>query len=81
MYYIYAIASVERNYIYVGMTKNLKNRLKRHNSGWEKTTKAYRTFKLIYIEPVGLDRNEARKREKYWKSSIGKEKLRKKRDN
>ncbi len=58
------------------MTENLENRFLRHNSGREKTTKAYRPFKLIYSETLDGERSEARKREKYWKSGIGREKLR-----
>ena len=78
-YTVYAISSIERNYIYVGLTSDLKARLIRHNKGYEKTTKPYAAFRLIYSENC-LDRVEARKREKYWKSGIGKEKLRKLRD-
>ena len=44
----------------------------RHNNGYEKTTKPYTPFKLIYSEKVET-RIEARKREKYLKSGIGKE--------
>nr|WP_299383179.1 GIY-YIG nuclease family protein [Allomuricauda sp.] len=76
---MYAISSLDSNYIYVGMTKNLEERLRRHNSGWEKTTKPYAPFKLIYQESC-RDRREARKREKCWKSGVGKEQLRKLRD-
>lgn len=75
MYYVYAISSLEHNYIYVGLTQNIENRIKRHNDGRERTTKFYRPFILIYSE-VCETRAEARKREKYWKSGVGKEKLR-----
>ena len=78
-YTVYAISSIERNYIYVGLTSDLKARINRHNKGYEKTTKPYAPFRLIYSEKC-LDREEARKREKYWKSGIGKEKLRTLRD-
>lgn len=44
MYIVYAISSVNRNYIYVGLTSNLGARLKRHNSGLERTTKPYAPF-------------------------------------
>ncbi|WP_066223351.1 GIY-YIG nuclease family protein [Formosa haliotis] len=80
MFYIYAISSIHRNYIYVGMTENLEARVERHNSGREKTTKPYRPFELIFTESLDVERMEARKREKYWKSGIGKEKLRQIRD-
>jgi putative endonuclease len=58
------------------MTKNLKDRYQRHNQGREKTTRPYVPFNLIFVEKVYGTRLEARKREKYWKSGIGKEKLR-----
>ena len=72
MYKVYAIKSEKRNYICVGMTSNLNERLKRHNKGYERTTKSYRPFKVIYIEDCE-NRVKARKREKYLKSGIGKE--------
>ncbi len=74
MYYVYAISSVNRNYIYVGMSNNVERRVSQHNKGYEKTTKPYVPFKLIFKE-ICSSRIEARKREKYWKSGTGKEKL------
>jgi putative endonuclease len=50
MYHVYAISSQVKRYIYVGLTSNLEERLRRHNKGYEQTTKAYRPFKLIYKE-------------------------------
>jgi len=79
MYTVYAISSMNRNYIYVGLTSNLSQRLFRHNSGFEKTTKPYSPFTLLYSE-IAEDRPSARIREKYWKSGIGKERLRQLRD-
>ena len=75
MYTIYAIKSLTRNYIYVGMTSDLTKRLDRHYNGFEKTSKPYRPFELIYSEIVDT-RIEARKREKYFKSGVGKDFLR-----
>ncbi|MBL7723535.1 MAG: GIY-YIG nuclease family protein [Chitinophagaceae bacterium] len=72
MIVVYAISSVERNYIYVGMTDNLERRLAEHNTGENRSTKAYRPFMLIYQE-ASIDRTTARKREKYLKSGDGKE--------
>ncbi|WP_337866589.1 GIY-YIG nuclease family protein [Ignavibacterium sp.] len=40
MIYVYAIKSKVRNYIYVGMTANITDRLHRHNSGYERTTRS-----------------------------------------
>ena len=65
--------------LYVGMTIGVDERYKRHNTGREKTTKPYVPFELIFTEKCE-NRVEARKREKYWKSGVGKEQLRKLRD-
>ncbi len=76
MYTVYAIKSICRKYIYVGLTGNLEERLNTHNSGTNKTTKPYRPFKLIFTKEC-LTRIEARRQEKYYKSGIGKELLKK----
>jgi len=54
------------------MTQNLSERLLRHNIGREKTTKPYLPFNLIYIEEH-QSRIDAREREKYFISGVGKE--------
>lgn len=74
MYYVYAIKSLNKKYIYVGLTNDINRRFYQHNNGLEKTTKPYKPFKLIHIEELKT-RNEARKREKYLKSGCGKEYL------
>ena len=75
MVWVYAISSLSRNYIYVGVTNDIDARFARHNSGREKTTKPYAPFQLLYTEACA-NRVVARKREKYWKSVVGKQKLR-----
>ena len=61
------------------MTKDVDARIARHNTGKEKTTKPYVPFQLVYSE-VCTNRVAARQKEKYWKSGIGKHKLRQIRD-
>ena len=75
MYCVYALKSIHRNYIYVGLTSSLPRRIAEHNNGHEKTTRSYAPFKLIYSEKA-VDRPAARLREKYFKSGAGKEYLR-----
>ena len=75
MFTVYALSSEVRNYIYVGLTSNLPNRIEFHNNGYERTTKAYRPFRLIYSQEY-VDRSSARAREKFLKSGVGKEFLR-----
>jgi putative endonuclease len=68
---VYAIKSINRNYIYVGMTNNFERRLSEHNNGENKSTKAYKPFTLIFSENFET-RVLARKKEKYLKSGVGK---------
>lgn len=66
LFFVYAIKSLQRNYIYVGLSNNVERRLDEHNSGLNRTTKPYAPFKLILCEEYP-DRVAARKREKYLK--------------
>lgn len=72
MYFVYVLQSKERKYIYVGLTNNVDRRVAEHQRGKEKTTAPYRPFSLIHVEFFST-RPEARQREKYLKSGIGKE--------
>ena len=72
MYFVYAIKSIKRNYIYVGISDDPVRRIEQHNKGYEKTTKPYRPFEKIIVEEFN-SRAEARKREIYLKSGGGKE--------
>ncbi len=72
MFWVYVIRSVTRNYLYVGLTENLERRLDQHNSGQNKTTRAYAPFLLFHSESFAT-RSEARVREIYLKSGVGKE--------
>ena len=74
VFFVYAIKSLNRNYIYVGLTDNIERRVNQHNNGRSKTTKPYLPFKLILKEQYP-NRSAARVREKYLKSGIGKEYL------
>ena len=60
----------------MGLTDNVRRRIQQHNEGRERTTRPYRPFELIHYEEFET-RNEARNREKYLKSGVGKEFLRK----
>lgn len=72
MFFVYAIKSSIKNYIYVGITNNLDRRFAEHNRGKNKTTKPYRPFSVIYSEKFST-RLEARQKEKVLKSGFGKE--------
>ena len=70
MYSVYIIQSESDGSFYTGMTENLERRLKEHNRGKTKYTSGHLPWKLIYSEEHAT-RDEARAREKYWKSSQG----------
>jgi putative endonuclease len=72
MYYVYVISSLKRKYIYVGLTNSINRRFKQHQQGKSRSTRAYCPFKLILKERYN-SRIEARVREKYLKSGIGKD--------
>ena len=74
-FYIYAIVSEADGRIYVGMARNPEQRLKEHNHGKTKSTKGFVPWRLFYTEFCG-DAGIAREREKYFKSSAGKRRLR-----
>ena len=76
MYYVYVICSLTRKYIYVGITNNVERRVSEHQSGINKTTRAYIPYKVVLTEEFNT-RVAAREREKYLKSGVGKEFLKK----
>ncbi len=72
MFTIYALKSEKDGRIYVGFSQGIKRRIREHNIGKVFSTKGYKPWRLVYTEAVGT-RFEARKREKYLKSGVGKE--------
>lgn len=50
MFYTYLIRSKNKNWFYIGSTRDLKERFKEHNNGKVKSTKVYAPFILIYYE-------------------------------
>ena len=71
-YFVYVIKSSKDERLYKGMTKNLQERIRQHNRGNTKSTRAYRPWTLVHKEEYP-SRAEARKRELYLKSGIGRE--------
>jgi len=75
MFYFYVLISLKDLKLYLGFTSRHPDiRAKEHNNGKNISTKKRRPFKLIYYE-AHLNENDARRREKYFKSSKGKASL------
>jgi putative endonuclease len=71
MKYVYVIQSLESNRWYTGSTNDLRKRFNQHNEGKSTWTRKRGPWKLIYYEAC-LNEEDARAREKYLKSGMGK---------
>lgn len=67
MFFVYIIKSHKENWFYVGSTSNLDQRLKYHNNGNVRSTKARKPFSIVYTEEYSSI-DKARSREKEIKS-------------
>jgi putative endonuclease len=74
MFYVYILQSLKDKKLYIGFTSNLRKRLIDHNTGGTKSTKLRRPFRLIYYE-AHLSKEDAKRRERYFKTSKGKNTL------
>ena len=75
MHYVYILKSLRNGKRYVGSTGiHPKDRLKQHNLGSNSWTKQNRPFELVYVEEY-LTITEARKREIFLKSGVGRKLL------
>jgi len=79
-FYTYVLLSFKDNEHYIGYTNNLKKRLEEHNAGKNFSTKSRMPLKLIYFEAC-LNEDDAKQREKYFKSTIGRRYLSKRLQN
>ena len=75
MYYVYVLKSELDGKLYIGYTENLQSRLKRHQGGEVISTKPRRPFNLIFYEGY-KSKEDAKRRERYLKTSKGKASLR-----
>jgi putative endonuclease len=75
MYYVYVLKSDLDRKLYVGYTENLQSRLKRHQDGNVISTKSRKPFRLIFYEGY-KSKEDAKRRERYLKTSKGKASLR-----
>jgi putative endonuclease len=73
-YFLYILYSPKFVKTYVGQSENLSDRLVKHNSGKVKSTKPYIPWVLIHSESF-LSRADAMKREKWFKSKTGRNKI------
>lgn len=72
---VYVLFSLKDHKFYTGYTTNIKRRLADHNDGKTKSTAPRRPLKLIFCEYY-LAKEDAMRREKYFKITAGKKTIR-----
>lgn len=76
-YYVYVLENQNDKSLYIGMTSDLKKRVKEHLGGYgSRTTTLKKNWKLIYSEAY-LNKEDAVGREKFLKGGSGRKYLKK----
>ncbi len=75
MYYVYVLQSQKDNFLYIGYTNNIESRIIYHDKGLVPATRFRRPLRLIFYEAY-LIKNDAIRRECYFKTTKGKVALR-----
>lgn len=74
-WYVYVLRSLKDNQFYIGSTNNLKRRFAQHLRGENISTAKRRPLELLYFEGH-RSKEDALRREKYFKTTKGKVTLR-----
>ena len=74
MYYVYILLNEEKTRTYTGVAEDVNERLEVHNAGRVKSSRPYRPYKIIYTEPFET-LGEARQKEKFYKSTTGRQRI------
>jgi putative endonuclease len=69
-FYTYILISEITGRRYFGSCEDIEKRLKYHNAGKVRSTKAYRPYRVLYYETFE-SKSDALKREKFFKSVDG----------
>ena len=71
MYYVYVLQSLRDRKFYIGLTNAVERRYLQHETGLHRSTWKRRPLRLIFYEAF-LDKQDAERRERYFKTSKGK---------
>lgn len=69
-YYVYVLHNPSKNFIYIGYSEDLKQRIISHNNGDNTSTKHYIPLELIHYEAY-KNMTDAKRRENYLKTNKG----------
>ena len=76
MYHVYVLLNEAKTRTYTGVADDINKRLEEHNAGRVTSSRPYRPYKIIYTESFETLR-EARQKEKFYKSTTGRRRLKK----
>ncbi|MBI4090839.1 MAG: GIY-YIG nuclease family protein [Candidatus Komeilibacteria bacterium] len=76
MHYVYILKSNKDNHLYYGYTNNLKQRLNKHQEGKVFATKLRLPVRVLYYEAY-MNEDDARARERYFKTGWGRNYIKK----
>ncbi len=74
MFCVYLLQSQKDHQFYIGFTQDVQRRLQEHNFGNNDGTKTRRPLRLLYYE-CHLNKEDALRRESYFKTTKGKSTL------
>ena len=75
MFYLYILINQNGLKTYTGVTDNLDRRIQEHNKGKVKSSEPYTPYELLHSECF-VSLGEVMEREKFYKSTTGRRKLR-----
>jgi len=74
MHYLYILLNETKTRTYTGVADDVEKRLSEHNAGRVKSSSPYRPYKVIHTETFAT-LSEARQREKFYKSTTGRRRI------
>jgi len=74
MYYVYILLNEEKTRTYTGVAEDVNERLAVHNAGRVKSSSPYRPYEIIHTESFET-LIEARQKEKFYKSTTGRRRI------
>ena len=74
MYYVYILLNETKTRTYTGVADDVDKRLADHNAGRVKSSRPYRPYKIIHAESFETLK-QARQKERFYKSTTGRRKL------
>jgi len=74
MHYVYILLNQAKTRTYTGVANDVNKRLALHNAGSVKASRPYRPYNIIHTEEFETLK-EARQREKFYKSTTGRRRI------